>query len=135
MSPLPALTVSLLAALSGAPPRASGIATSVVARAEGASSADDFLVTLLLVGLVGVAAVALIGTGVLFARRDRLRETPQSAMARASAALERRSVRRSKVRLSDDPIVAALGIDEDRRRLRRARPARDADDRDPPPLT
>lgn len=135
MSPVPAPTVSLLAALSGAPSRASGVATFVAARAEGASSADDFLVTLLLVGLAGVAAVALIGTGVLFARRERVKEPPQSAMAQASAALERRSVRRSKLRLSDDPIVAALGIDDDLRRLRRARPPRDADDRDRSPLS
>ena len=134
MSPRLALTVSLLAALSGAPPHASGVVTAVAARAAGASSADDFLVTLLLVGLAGVVAVALIGTGVLVAKRERVKEPPPSAMAQASAALERRSVRRSKLRLSDDPIVAALGIDEDGRRLRRARPPRD-DDRGPSPLT
>lgn len=135
MSPVPALAVSLLAALSGAPPRASGIATFAAARADGASSADDFLLTLLLVGLAGVAAVALVGTGLLFAKRERVKEPPQSAMAQASAALERRSVRRSKLRLSADPIVAALGVDDDHGRLRRARPPRDADDGDPSPLT
>ncbi|HJP71845.1 MAG TPA: hypothetical protein VJ975_09015 [Candidatus Limnocylindria bacterium] len=137
MSPPTVLVLSLLAALPGAPSRASAAGTAVAAHAEVASSADDFLVTLLLVGLAGVAAIALIGTGFLLARRERVKEPPPSAMAQAAAALERRSVRRSKVRLSDDPIVAALGIDEDDRRhpRRRARPVVDTDDPDRTPPT
>lgn len=130
-------TISLLAALSGAPPRASVTAMGLAARAEVATSPNDVLFSLLLIGLAGVAAVALIGIGFLLARRERVTEPPPSAMAQAAAALERRSVRRSKVRLSDDPIVAAMGIDDDDRRhpRPRARPVRDADDRDGSPLT
>jgi hypothetical protein len=57
-------------------------------------------------------------------------------MAEAAAALQRRTVRRSKVRLPDDPIVAALGIDEDHRQRPRgrARPVREAPDREGAPL-
>ena len=133
----PILTISLLAALSGAPPRAFAVGKAVTARAGNASSADDFLMTLLLIGLAGVAAVALIGTGFLLARRERVKPPPPSAMAQAAAALERRTVRRSKVPLADDPIVAALGIgDEDGRRpRRRARTVPHAPDRDGAPLT
>ncbi len=137
MGPPFALTISLLAALSGAPSRASDAGMAVARRAASASSADDFLMSLLLVGLGGVAAVALIGTGILLARRERVKPPPPSAMAQAAAALERRAVRRSKVRLPDDPIVAALGIDGDDRRRprRRTRAVRESADRDGAPLT
>ena len=131
------LTISLLAALHGAPSRASDAGMAAAAGAGMASSADEFLLTLLLIGLAGVAAVALIGTGLLRSRRDRVKEPAPTAMAQAAAALERRSVRRSKVRLPDDPIVAALGIgpDDRRRTRRRARPVPDRDERTGAPLT
>jgi hypothetical protein len=131
-----AFTISLLAALPGAPPRASAVGTAMAARTGGASSADDLLVTVLLLGLAGVAAVALIGTGLLFARRDRDKEPRPTAMAQAAEALERRSVRRSKVRVGNDPIVAALGIHDQGRELqRRARPVREREDASGTPLT
>jgi hypothetical protein len=135
MDPSMVLTTSLLAALSGAPPRASAIGRALAARAEGASSGDDLVLTLVLIGLAGIAAVALIGTGVLLARRERVKEPPPNAMAQVTAALERRSVRRSKVRLPDDPIVAALGIEGRAGRPRRRAGAVRDEDRDRTPLT
>jgi hypothetical protein len=131
-----ALTLSLLAALSGAPPRASGVGTAMAARTGGAASGDEFLIGVLLFGLAGVAAVALIGTGLLLARRDRGKDPRPTAMAQAAEALERRTVRRSKVRVGNDPIVAALGVDDESlERRRRARPVRGAEDASGPPLT
>jgi hypothetical protein len=136
MNPRIAVTISLLAALSGAPPRASAAGIVTAVRAGNGSSANDFLMTLLLIGLAGVAAVALIGTGILLARRERAKPPPPSAMAEAAAALQRRTVRRSKVRLPDDPIVAALGIDDERRHRprRRARTLRESQDPEGAPL-
>jgi hypothetical protein len=136
MHPATAFTISLLAALPGAPPRASAVGAAMAARMGVPSSADDFLITVLLFGLAGVAAVALIGTGLLLARRDRDKEPRPTAMAQAAEALERRSVRRSKVRVGNDPIVAALGIDDARReRRRRPRPVRRGEDASETPLT
>jgi hypothetical protein len=136
MNPCIAVTISLLAALSGAPPHASATGVTLAVRAGNGSSGGDFLMTLLLVGLGGVAAVALIGTGFLLARRQRAKPPPPSAMAEAAAALQRRTVRRSKVRLPDDPIVAALGIDDERRHRprRRARTLRESQDPEGAPL-
>ena len=79
----------------------------------------------LIVGLSGVAAVAIIGTALLVVGRRRSEE-PETASATSEAAteslLQRRIVRRAKVRLADDPIVAAMGVDDhvDARRRRHA---------------
>ncbi len=98
---------------------------------------DGLLNMVLLVGLSGVAAVALIGVAVMLAGRRRdhddeaavpaaasfaARATTSSPDATPDAVLERRMLRQSRVRMTDDPIVAALGIgndDDDRRRARR----------------
>ena len=109
----------------------------MAAHTEAALGPDQFLVVVLLIGLAGVVAVAMIGTGMLLARRDRAKEPPPTAMAQAAAALERRSVRRSKVRLIDDPIVAGFGMDaaDRRRQRRRARALRETDEQRGMPLT
>jgi len=91
----------------------------------------------LLVGLSGVAAVALIGVATMLAGRRRdhddeaavpaaasfaARATRPSPDATPDAVMERRTLRQGRVRMTDDPIVAALGIgndDDDRRRARR----------------
>jgi hypothetical protein len=95
-------------------------------RSEGADAAhgegDGMLVGVLLIGVAGVAGIALIGSALLlFGRRrsDPTEEQLAAAAADTAAALERRTIRRSKVRLADDPIVAAMGIGE--RPARRAR--------------
>jgi hypothetical protein len=131
------LTLALLAALPGAPSRASAAERAMAEHAEAASGPDQLVVVVLLIGLAGVAAVVMIGTGMMLARRDRAKEPPLTAMAQAAAALERRSVRRSKVRLTDDPIVAGLGIDaaERRRPRHRARARRETDGQRGMPLT
>jgi hypothetical protein len=86
---------------------------------------DDLLRTVVLVGLAGVAAVALAGTMLLVVARRRSAEGngegPGARAAATEALLERRTVARAHVRLDEDPIVAALGIDEEgMRRARRA---------------
>ena len=88
---------------------------------------DGLLTVVLLVGLSGVAAVAFIGAALLILGRRRRaeEEVPVGVPQRTDteALLERRTVRRAKVRLSDDPIVTAMGVDDQvaaRRERRRA---------------
>ena len=87
---------------------------------------DPLLGIVLLVGLSGVAAVALIGGVVLSIGRPRSDDDEiPAAVAQArqtEALLERRTLRQAKVRLTDDPIVAAMGVDDQvaARRRRRA---------------
>ena len=80
---------------------------------------DGLLAMVLGVGLVGVAAVALIGTLVLVAGRRR--QEPEEAAATVGVTpetagsgdlLTRRTLRRARMRVGDDPIVSALGVDE-----------------------
>jgi hypothetical protein len=96
---------------------------------------------LLMVGLSGIAAVAVIGAALLVIRRRRSEEpeapsaADRSAKADTEALLQRRIVRRAKIRLADDPIVAAMGVDDqvDARRRRVATRPRAGDPRDRPP--
>jgi hypothetical protein len=80
----------------------------------------------LLVGLSGAAVLAVIGTALLILGRRRPAEERVPIVAperRTDALLERRTLRRARVRLGDDPIVAAMGVDdqvEARRQRRRA---------------
>lgn len=91
-----------------------------------AGTSDGLLALVLIVGLSGVAAVAIVGTALLaFGRRRRGEPEPANASKQPTGAdteslLERRIVRRSKIRLADDPIVAAMGVDDhvDARRRR-----------------
>jgi hypothetical protein len=126
-----ALCLVLLAALSGAPSPVSATGTTVTSRTDVEERTDELIITILLVGLAGVAGVAIVGTGLLLATKGdrRVQEPPPTALAQAAAALERRSVRRSKVRLPDDPIVGATGIDHEPGHLAR-RGVRALTDRD-----
>lgn len=82
----------------------------------------------LIVGLSCVAAVAIFGAAFLVVGRRRAREAegpdgdPGAGLADTESLLQRRIVRRARVRLVDDPIVAAMGVDDhvDARRRRRA---------------
>jgi len=77
---------------------------------------NDFVRGVLLVGLAGVAAIALIGSALLLAgRRRRPSEEPAVTQDATAAVLEQRTLRRGRVRLQDDPIVAALGVGRDAR--------------------
>ena len=97
--------------------------------------------TMLIAGLVGIAAVALLGSMLLVAGRRRRRDAPATvtpgarrglrpaAAEAVTATLRARSVRRARTRLDEDPIVAALGIDDEasarRARDRAARASRE----------
>jgi hypothetical protein len=82
------------------------------------SPADDdpgFLWLVLLIGMSGVAATALGGTAwVLMAgRRERATETADADLPiRAIPTVEQRAVRRARLRASNDPILAGMGLDE-----------------------
>jgi hypothetical protein len=88
---------------------------------------DEGVASLLLIGLSGVALLASIGTALLLLGRRRAATTEGDASAPSTtdtdALLERRALRQAKVRLTEDPIVAAMGIDDEvavRRRRRHA---------------
>jgi hypothetical protein len=80
----------------------------------------DLLWLVLMIGLAGVAAVALLGTGWLLVagRQERTGEMPEAVPAESDVALraiptvEQRAVRRARLRQADDPILAGLGLDE-----------------------
>jgi hypothetical protein len=84
---------------------------------------EDRLGTVLLLGLAGVAGVTILGTGWLMAwrRRGGNAEEAGTRAAATEAVLTRRTLRRARVRLEEDPIVAAMGIDDQpARRARRS---------------
>ena len=83
---------------------------------------------IVLIGLLGVGAVALFGTAMLIARRRRAGDDAKPIAATAAAALQRRSVRRARQRMGEDPIMAAMGIGaQDQRKARRRPPPIDGD--------
>lgn len=90
---------------------------------------DGLLTAVLVIGLSGVAAVGVIGTAQLVLARRRASEekapdqATDGADADASALLQRRTLRHAHMRFTDDPIVAAMGVDDQvaaRRQRRRA---------------
>jgi hypothetical protein len=86
---------------------------------------DEMVSDVLLIGLAGVASVAIIGTLLLIAsrRREPARATVRPAASTAGDPPMRRVALTGRARPSDDPIVAALGVDEEmaaRRAIRRA---------------
>jgi hypothetical protein len=103
-----------------------------VAWSAPAAFVESVPVTLVVVlGLAGVAAVSIVGSVLLRARRRRSQPTSTIGEAGAAASedlLDGRADRRRRARLSDDPILAALGVDDEmaaRRARRRARQAED----------
>lgn len=80
---------------------------------------------LLLFGLVGVASLAIVGTLLFVAGRRREPEeaTAVGSSSAADDALLRRVARAGRAQAADDPIVAALGVNDEmaaRRAIRRA---------------
>lgn len=81
--------------------------------AAGAVSADDDLRGVaLLLGLSGVAAMALVGSALLaLGRRRRTAAAPDATVTADAAVTARRAKRLARAaRLDDDPILASLGI-------------------------
>lgn len=88
------------------------------------AATDEMVSDVLLLGLAGVASIAIAGTLLLIAgrRREPAQATVSPAPPVANAPM-RRTVRTGRAQPSDDPIVAALGVDDEmaaRRAIRRA---------------
>lgn len=91
---------------------------------DGSPVGDGLLQSVLVMGLAGVAAVALIGTAILLVgkRRERRVEEPLPTFATPEpASRSRRQV--ALTRMGEDPIIAALGIGSDDSPRQRARAA------------
>jgi hypothetical protein len=84
------------------------------------AAGGELLNMVLLLGFAGVAAVAMLGAAwiILVSRRDR----PEPSVAVAAAVeptvpglstVEQRAMRRARLRPSDDPILAALGLSDE----------------------
>ena len=89
------------------------------------TAADETVSHFLLIGLAGVASVAGIGTLLLVAARRREPERAMTIPAPSApdASPTRRVTRSRQAPAADDPIVAALGVDDKmaaRRAIRRA---------------
>lgn len=147
----PVAILAILAALLGAPLSVLGAGSGLV-HPGSTSSADstgtvegiagepvatrsvsaDGWTPVVVVGLTGIGVMAAAGTGLLVASRRRRRaggtgsaDSPATAPHpddRVEQLLQRRSLRRARARLTEDPIVAALGLgdsrDDERRRRR-----------------
>lgn len=140
------LVLALLAALVWAPPTAFAAASLLdppldEPRATAAASPDATVLDVLLgdelrltaawAGMVLVAGAVMVG---LVLRRRRRAAVDAEAVARAAeteALLERRALRRAHVLMPEDPIVAAMALDEidpaGRRSRRRPQGGRDAE--------
>jgi hypothetical protein len=70
----------------------------------------DLAATVLGLGMLGVAAVALIGVVWMALGRRRPHHDDEAAGPAPEAALTERALRRATMRQSDDPILAALGL-------------------------
>lgn len=105
---------AILAALLGAP------SPMLAAIPPGATETTEGLVMIILVaGLSGAAAVGLIALAVLTVGRQRGDEKDAAGLSRRAARvdrteeiLRRRRLRRARMRLPQDPIMAAMGIDD-----------------------
>jgi hypothetical protein len=121
------LAVLLMAALLGAPPLASSDGGGVEVAAEPEAGSLDALIdpptreTIVLV-LAGVAFASIVGAVILLVagglRASRKGEPVESAF-------ERRTLRRARMRLGEDPIVTAIEVraEADRLGRRRRRPS------------
>lgn len=85
---------------------------------------EDTVWRILLAGLAGVASVAAVGTLLLLASRRRGPRPAAGALwSEAGDALVRRAARTGRAHSVDDPILAALGVDDEmaaRRAIRHA---------------
>ena len=114
-----------------APPEAAGShdpapqsldASPTEGAAAGPTGVNDDLSRLLFWGMLGVVAVALVGSSWIFFAGQRERRAAEATAEPAStdprliaaAIVEQRVLRRARLRSADDPILAAMGLpDED----------------------
>ena len=156
MRPMLLVVIAIAAVLCGAPSLASATDTGGVAGIAGdpniAPAADTaswpagltFGPVAIAVGIGGIVAMALFAWLVPLARR-RLRKKPRlpragdhaesrrtAAEEQVTAALHRRTLRRGRVRLEEDPIIASMGVGSASRREPGVSRARRVARRSPP---
>jgi hypothetical protein len=102
----------------GAAPASSTAGAGTAGGTQAAGS--EQLGTVLLFGIAGVAAVALLGAAwiLIASRRDRTQRPvvvgpPVDPALTAIPTVEQRAARRARLRPSDDPILAALGLNDE----------------------
>ena len=120
----PAASSGAAPVLGDDPPKTRPVADGSAPDDDGARTVE-VVSDVVLIGLAGVASVAIIGTLLLVAGRRREPEPAPvgTTSSDAPVALRRRLARDGRARPGDDPIVAALGVDEEmaaRRAIRRA---------------
>ena len=100
----------------------SPVASPTIDAGPASVAGGDDLGLLMIMGTLAVGAVALVGSAwvILAGRRDRRAATASAEPAStdpgviAAAIVEQRALRRARLRSSDDPILAAMGLpDED----------------------
>ena len=130
MKPGAFLVPAIAAVFSGAPPPAY-VAAVTVGTVEMA------------IGVGALTSVALLATLLVIAarwRRSRARSSgdggrpavPPTNEERVTAVLHRRTLRRARVRIDEDPIVASIGVGSTTREARPSRQPRRAPRRPPP---
>lgn len=102
------------AALLWAPPLAMAGGDPALAAAATQPQGPDLLTAVLAIGLAVVVAVAVVGALVL--RAARRREEERSGTAEAIETADHRARSRAHLRETEDPIVAGMGLDPQRRR-------------------
>ena len=144
MRPILLVLIAIAAVLCGAPSLASASDTggSVGAAASAAPGLTVGTVAIAL-GIGGILAMALFAWLVPLARRRRKEPRSPDASDQAeskrsaaddhvTAALHRRTLRRGRVRLEEDPIIASMGVGSTARREPGVSRARRAARRSPP---
>jgi membrane protein implicated in regulation of membrane protease activity len=130
MQPDALLVPAIAAVFTGAPPPAY-VAAVTIGAVE------------LAIGVGAVTSVALLATLLVIAARwrrsvqagnsdDRPPAAPATNEERVTAALHRRTLRRARVRIDEDPIVASIRVGSTTRAERPERPTRRAPRRPPP---
>jgi hypothetical protein len=97
------------AALLWAPPFAITPVWAALGTAPAVAGGPDLLTAVLSIGLAAVAGVTVVGGLLLRASR---RSEDERKRATEAEAIDRRAISRVHLRVSDDPIVAGMGLHE-----------------------
>ena len=109
MPPDGTFLVAAGAALVWAPPFAITPVWAALGTAPAVAGGPDLLTAVLSIGLAAVAGVTVVGGLLLRASR---RSEDERKRATEAEAIDRRAISRVHLRVSDDPIVAGMGLHE-----------------------